>query len=66
MTIPWYYLERPTRVILLRCYYALCACSYPLFVGLNWKSYVPSRAEVNLDSLRHLVLNKAIINFFRF
>uniref|UniRef100_A0A0K0DC96 Uncharacterized protein n=1 Tax=Angiostrongylus cantonensis TaxID=6313 RepID=A0A0K0DC96_ANGCA len=60
MTVPWYYLERPTRVILLRCYYALCACSYPLFVGLNWKSYVPPRAEVNLNAWRCLIPHVAL------
>ncbi|KAK6039016.1 hypothetical protein COOONC_23479 [Cooperia oncophora] len=46
MSMPWYYLEKPTRMILLRCYYAVCAFTYPVFVGLNWKSYAPTRAEV--------------------
>ncbi|KAJ1368330.1 hypothetical protein KIN20_029439 [Parelaphostrongylus tenuis] len=57
MTLPWYYLEKPTRVVLLRCYYAFCAFSYPVFVGLNWKSYVPSRAEVLARKSLRDVLN---------
>ncbi|KHJ91851.1 hypothetical protein OESDEN_08271 [Oesophagostomum dentatum] len=47
MSLPWYYLEKPTRMILLRCYYAICAFTYPVFVGLNWKSYAPTRAQAS-------------------
>ncbi|VDL82981.1 unnamed protein product [Nippostrongylus brasiliensis] len=58
MSMPWYYLERPTRMVLLRCYYAICTFTYPVFVGLNWKSYVPSRAEVLAGrSLREEILH---------
>uniref|UniRef100_A0A1I7XLI9 Uncharacterized protein n=1 Tax=Heterorhabditis bacteriophora TaxID=37862 RepID=A0A1I7XLI9_HETBA len=58
MSVPWYYLERPTRIILLRCYYTLCAFTYPVLVGLNWKTYIPTRAEVLAGkSLREEILN---------
>ncbi|KAK6753214.1 hypothetical protein RB195_012669 [Necator americanus] len=58
MSLPWYYLEKPTRMILLRCYYAICAFTYPVFVGLNWKTYAPTRAEVLAGrSLREEILN---------
>lgn len=59
MSMPWYYLEKPTRIVLLRCYYAVCALTYPVFVGLNWKSYAPSRAEVLAGgrSLKEEILN---------
>ncbi|RCN35302.1 hypothetical protein ANCCAN_18844 [Ancylostoma caninum] len=41
-----------------RCYYAICAFTYPVFVGLNWKSYAPTRAEVLAGrSLREEILN---------
>ncbi|CAI5451518.1 unnamed protein product [Caenorhabditis angaria] len=46
MSLPWYYLEQPTRMVLLRAYYAVCGLTYPIYVGINFKSYIPDRAQV--------------------
>uniref|UniRef100_A0A2A6BRP7 Ribosomal protein n=1 Tax=Pristionchus pacificus TaxID=54126 RepID=A0A2A6BRP7_PRIPA len=44
MSLPWYYLERPARTALLRAFYLTCAAAYPIYVGLNFKEYIPDRA----------------------
>ncbi|CAD6199039.1 unnamed protein product [Caenorhabditis auriculariae] len=54
----WYYVERPTRMLLLRVYYGLCAVAYPTYVALNFDKYVPDRAQVLAGrTLREEILN---------
>ena len=58
MSLPWYYLERPARALLLRSYYAIAFFAYPTYVAINWNQYVPTRAEVLAGkSLRETIMN---------
>ncbi|CAL2042510.1 unnamed protein product [Caenorhabditis brenneri] len=58
MSLPWYHLERPARMTLLRVYYTVCGLTYPTYVAINYKSYIPDRAQVlGGKSLRDEILN---------
>ncbi|CAB3397689.1 unnamed protein product [Caenorhabditis bovis] len=41
-----------------KAYYTVCALTYPIYVGINYKSYVPDRAQIlGGRSLRDEILN---------
>ncbi|KHN72417.1 hypothetical protein Tcan_12792 [Toxocara canis] len=61
----WYYLERPKRVLLLRCFYAAAAFAYPIYVLLNLDRFKPSRQEVlGARQIQHGVRFLVPVHFF--
>ncbi|GMS78941.1 hypothetical protein PENTCL1PPCAC_1118, partial [Pristionchus entomophagus] len=54
MSLPWYYLERPARLGLLRAFYISCSLAYPIYFGLNYEKFIPDRAAVLAGERRKL------------